>query len=114
MCHAILGGQEHARRGPPIIDAQPFEGVAHMVGDGVVGETQLLADLLAGQVLADQQQDLALAGREPLEFAVLDVVRPVHANSSALSPSEGVGPPQVPIRPLNTPGCKHNAVLAWA
>lgn len=114
MCHAILGGQQHARGGPAIIDAQPLEGVAHMVGDGVVGETQLLADLLAGQMLTDQQQDLALAGGEALELAVPVIVVPVHANSSTLSRSRGAGPPQVPIRPLNTPGCKHNAVLLWA
>jgi hypothetical protein len=66
VCHAILGRQHHARRGPPVIDAQPFEGVANMVGDRMVRETQLLADLLAGQMLADQQQNLPLAGRQPL------------------------------------------------
>lgn len=50
-----------------------------MVGDGVVGETQLLADLLARQVLADQQQDFTLPRRQALELAILAVVVPVHA-----------------------------------
>ena len=114
MCHAILGRQDHARGRAPVVDAQSLEGVAHVVGDRVVGEAELLADLLAGQMLADEQQNLALAGRQPLEPVVSPVVLPVHLDNPTPSPVGVRGPPQVPWRPPITPGCKHNAVLAQA
>ncbi|WP_348637267.1 hypothetical protein [Caulobacter sp. NIBR1757] len=109
MCHAVFGGQQHAGGGAAIIDAQALEGVAHMVGDGVVGETQLLADLLAGQVLADQQQYLALACGQALEFSVGVIAVAAHVTSSKLSPSRA----RAAAAP-KTPGCNHNAVLAAA
>jgi hypothetical protein len=89
VCHAILGRQHHARGRPAVVDAQSLQGVAHMVGDRVVGEAQLLADLLAGQMLPDQQQDFALAGRQPLEPVVSPVVLPVHLDNPTPSPVRG-------------------------
>lgn len=102
MCHAVFRGEQHAGGGPAVIDAQTFQGVAHMVGDGVVGETQLLADLLAGQVLADQPQNLSLAGGQALELSVPLIFVTVHLASSKLFQPESEGAQWRPKLPAAT------------
>jgi hypothetical protein len=60
-----------------------------VIGHGVIGQAQLLADFLAGQMLADQAQNLSLARREPLDLAVSAAAVPVHHRLPTLPrPSE--------------------------
>jgi hypothetical protein len=86
VCHAILSGSQQPRRRETVVHAQPLEGVADMVGDGVVRKAEAAADLLAAEVFVHQPQDFTLALGQPPELAILIVVILVHLNNPTLSP----------------------------
>ena len=61
-----MGGQQ-AGRLIAILHAQPVAGMVQVGVDGVLGNAELTADLLGTQVVMDQPQALALAGRQQLD-----------------------------------------------
>jgi hypothetical protein len=94
MCHAVVGGSQQPRGGETVVHAQPLEGVADMVRNGVVRQAQTPADFLAAEVLIHQPQDLTLTLGQPPELVVPMVVIAVHANCSPPVPTLRVTVPQ--------------------
>jgi hypothetical protein len=65
-----FGRPQQTGRLVAVIDAQPFEGLAQMVVDRVVGDAQRAADFLAVEMLIDESENLAFTIGQPIHAPV--------------------------------------------